>query len=332
MKDPFSPSPELAAIARRWLESYAARRSTTAANLLSHSAALAYIGSDEGEIFDGAGLRDGFAKYSDDQAILVPEDITVTAYEAGEFGWAYSTLTIISPEADKKVRFRNTFIFTMEDGVWRIVHIHNSNPKPNFEAMGYELRRLEDLLEAARSAEAEITQTGIASVMFTDIADSTALTSAIGDSRWSEIIKNHLGDVTQEIEKARGTLIKSLGDGTLSTFSSAGAAMRAAIAIQNHLAQQTDEPRLCLRIGIHTGDVVQSGDDFVGTVVNKAARVAAMAEPGMIRVSEATRAMVGDTKEFCFANPVEVPLKGLTGEHLIHYLEWQCEADLGTRQ
>ena len=38
-------------------------------------------------IFDGAGLRDGFAKYSDDQAILVPEDITVTAYEAGEFGY-----------------------------------------------------------------------------------------------------------------------------------------------------------------------------------------------------------------------------------------------------
>ena len=323
MQDPFIPSPELAAIAKRWLEAYSARKSTVAANLLSHSKALTYIGSDEGEFFHGSGLREGFAKYSDDQAVLVPENIEVNAYEAGEFGWASSTLTIISPEADKSVRFRNTFIFTMEDGVWRIVHIHNSNPKPNFEAMGYELHSFDDLMAAARSAEADIAQTGIASVMFTDIVDSTAIAATIGDARWSRILSAHIDVTAGAIEAEGGMLIKSLGDGTLSTFASAGAAMRAATAIQQAMEDQSEEPKLAVRIGIHTGDVVQSGGDFVGTVVNKAARVAAVAEPGRIRVSDATRVMVGEADGFTFTDPREVPLKGLQGDHVIYCLDWQ---------
>ncbi|MGJ5617786.1 adenylate/guanylate cyclase domain-containing protein [Sulfitobacter sp. MF3-043] len=322
MADPFTPSPELAAIATRWIKAYSARRSVAAANLLSSSKALTYIGSDEGELFKGDTLRETFEKYSDDQAVLLPENIQATGYEAGDFGWAYTTLTIYSPEANLRVAFRNTFIFTMEDGVWRIVHIHNSNPKPNLEAMGYELGRFEDLLVAARAERVESTQTGIASVMFTDIVDSTALASAAGDHRWNRIVTEHIGSITQQIQTEGGTMVKSLGDGTLSTFASAGAAMRTAIAIQRGMVAQTDEPKLRIRIEIHTGDVIQNEGDFVGTVVNKAARVAATCDPGNIRVSEATRVMVGDADGFNFVDPVEVPLKGLKGEHLIHSLAW----------
>ncbi|MEW9917998.1 adenylate/guanylate cyclase domain-containing protein [Marimonas sp. MJW-29] len=322
MADPFSPSPELAAIATRWLKAYAARNSKTAANLLSSSDALTYIGSDEGELFTGENLRETFEKYSDDQAVLIPENINATAYEAGDFGWAFTTLTIHAPEAELQVAFRNTFIFAMEEGVWRIVHIHNSNPKPNMEAMGYELSRFEDLLDAARAEEIEITQTGIASVMFTDIVDSTALASAVGDARWHRIVTAHIGQITALVQAEGGTLVKSLGDGTLATFSSAAAAMRAAIGIQRTMADQSDEPKLRIRVGIHTGDVIQKDGDFVGTVVNKAARVAGMTEPGNIRVSEATRVMVGDATGFTFTDPIETPLKGLEGEHLVHSLKW----------
>ena len=78
-----------------------------------------------------------------------------------------------------------------------------------------------------------------------------------------------------------------------------------------------------VRIGIHTGEVVASGDDFFGTVVNKAARVAEQAAPGETRVSDETRLMVGNAPEFAFGDPLIAPLKGMPGDHVIHRLEWR---------
>jgi class 3 adenylate cyclase len=188
--------------------------------------------------------------------------------------------------------------------------------------MGYESGNLDELVAAAQSARIEMRQTGIASVMFTDVVDSTALASALGDTAWSKVVKDHLARITTEVSQAGGQLVKTLGDGTLSTFPSASGAMKAAQSIHRTFAAQATEPRLRVRIGIHTGDVVQSDGDFRGSVVNKAARVAAMATPDEIRVSEATRVMVGTAPEFEFTDPVHVPLKGLDGEHLIHRLGW----------
>lgn len=66
----------------------------------------------------------------------------------------------------------------------------------------------------------------------------------------------------------------------------------------------------------------QAGDDFFGTVINKAARVAAMAGPDEIDLSDATRVMVGTGTDFTFFEPVAVTLKGLEGEHRIYRLDW----------
>ena len=98
--------------------------------------------------------------------------------------------------------------------------------------------------------------------------------------------------------------------------------MTAAKAIQLSLSKARQEPELQVRIGIHTGDVVQASGDFFGTVVNKAARVAGAAGPGEIRVSEATKIMVGGASEFSFADTARITLKGLEGEHQIHRLDW----------
>ena len=84
--------------------------------------------------------------------------------------------------------FRNTFIFALEDAVWRIVHIHNSNPKPSIEAMGYTPRSIEELTASLQSEALVLGHTGIASVMFTDIVDSTALAAATGDTAWTEAL------------------------------------------------------------------------------------------------------------------------------------------------
>ena len=126
------------------------------------------------------------------------------------------------------------------------------------------------------------------------------------------------------VEAHDGQFVKSLGDGTMSSFPSARQALSAAQAIQKTLAQQTDEPRLSLRIGLHTGDVVQSDDDFFGSVVNLAARITGAAEPGTILVSDVTRAMVGASPDFTFAALAPVHLKGFDGSYKTHVLDWRA--------
>jgi len=321
MQDPFTPSPELAAIARRWLVAHARRDVAATLGLFSQSDALTFVGSDEGEQMTGAAARNMFATFFDDGVRLAAEDLVCVAYEAGAFGWAFTTLTVHAPDSDMAMKFRNTLVFSLENAVWRVVHAHNSNPKPNIDSMGYVTPDLDQLIEASRD-RINVGRTGIASVMFTDIVDSTALASATGDASWSRIVTGHVAAITACVVDAEGTLVKSLGDGTLSTFSSASAAMMAAKSIMAHMAADTSEPHLRLRIGIHTGDVVEAQGDFLGTVVNKAARVAAAAAPDEIRVTDATRAMIGGHADFTFSDANSVPLKGLEGEHMIFRLDW----------
>ncbi|MEM6440068.1 MAG: adenylate/guanylate cyclase domain-containing protein [Pseudomonadota bacterium] len=164
----------------------------------------------------------------------------------------------------------------------------------------------------------EIGRAGIASIMFTDIVDSTALAEAMGDRAWSRVVEAHAAGVAARIEAAGGELVKSLGDGTLSSFPTAVGALAAAAAIQAASAER--EPRLRVRIGIHTGDLVRAEDDYLGGVVNKAARIAAAAAPEEMRVSEVTRLMAGGAQGLRFEDPVQVALKGLEGEHLLHRL------------
>ncbi|WP_425045387.1 adenylate/guanylate cyclase domain-containing protein [Primorskyibacter sp. S87] len=127
------------------------------------------------------------------------------------------------------------------------------------------------------------------------------------------------------LEQFGGRLVKTMGDGTMSVFTSAGRALKAACELQRAVDAIAGEPRLTLRIGMNTGDIMEAGDDFLGTVVNKAARIASVADPGEICVSDATRAMVGTASDYEFESPATVGLKGLDGEHVLHRLKWRME-------
>ncbi|QJF53100.1 hypothetical protein G3256_04295 [Roseobacter ponti] len=81
-----------------------------------------------------------------------------------------------------------------------------------------------------------------------------------------------------------------------------------------------------MRVGIHTGEVIEDKGDFFGTVVNRAARIAASAAPGEIRLSDATRMLLWRSAGYAFADPVEVPLKGLSGMHKTFRLESRAES------
>lgn len=321
MAEPARRSPELEAITQRWMSALLSSRGETMVNLLAPADPLIFCGTAEGEFHTGDDFRATYLAHLKEIPTGRMIDSCVEAWERGETGWAYWHGTLEFTTTQRPIPTRVTLIFAMYDGIWRVEHIHNSFPVANQEALGYEHTAHDALLEEARKLDPQVGSSGSATVMFTDIADSSAIAEAVGDTRWSRVVQAHVEMVRKELESRGGRLIKSLGDGTMSTFPSAGQAMLSALDIQAALDVQAEEPRLRVRIGLHTGDVVQAGDDFFGTVVNKAARIAAFARPGEIRVSEATRIMVGGAAEFGFSDPARVALKGLEGEHAIYRLE-----------
>lgn len=318
-------SHELEQIVRRWLHAIFNQQPKTAVNLFSDTDALSYIGTDEKEYWAGENLRRGYGGHMGEADPSVMKSSEIEAWECNGFGWSRSRLEVHFENAKNPVLLRQTMIFSMEDGIWKIVHVHNSNPVNNVEVFGYSHKAYDDFLEKVGKEDLKLEASGSATVMFTDIVGSSALAEAIGDTRWAEIISDHLSLVEELLEQYGGRLVKTMGDGTMSIFTSAGRALKAASELQKAIDATDGEPKLTMRVGINTGDIVEAGDDFLGTVVNKAARIASVADPSEIRVSDATRAMVGGAKDYKFGSPVTVALKGLDGEHLLYRLDWRKE-------
>jgi len=99
--------------------------------------------------------------------------------------------------------------------------------------------------------------------------------------------------------------------------------MAAAIEIQRALVEDTTEPCLAVRIGVHTGDVVQTPEDFFGSVVNVAARITAASGSSEILVSDVTRALVGNDPNLTFELRGSHELRGQQAPNVLHSLEWR---------
>jgi class 3 adenylate cyclase len=146
---------------------------------------------------------------------------------------------------------------------------------------------IEEFLTGSRS-EAEIDRV-LATVMFTDIVDSTRRASEMGDRRWRSLIDNHDDIVREQLARFRGREIKSLGDGFLATFDGPARAVRCATAISDLV----ESLGITVRSGLHTGEIERKrDDDIAGIAVHIAARVAAVAKPGQILVSSTVRDLV----------------------------------------
>ncbi|MGX9351796.1 adenylate/guanylate cyclase domain-containing protein [Shimia sp. W99] len=317
-------SAELGPIVERWLRAYARGDKETVVNLLSDDPALSYVGSADNEIWRGAALKRTLPHYMDEIPRFDWSSTEFRGFSCGDIGWVEWHGDTFARDTGKSIKFRSVFVLALEKGVWRIVLVMNSNPVANMQALGYEAEGFEDLVDAALSAPADLAQTGIATIMFTDIADSTAIAQTIGDARWTAAVNAHVDQVSRIISDHGGTLIKTLGDGTMASFSSSRAGLLAATGLQQAMQASTSEPKLQIRIGLHTGDLVERDGDMFGTVVNKAARIAALAAPGSILLSDATRIMVGGASEFSFGPSTSVALKGLEGDHTLYQLDWQA--------
>ncbi len=148
----------------------------------------------------------------------------------------------------------------------------------------------------------------LATVLFTDIVDSTRSAAAMGDQAWRQSLDSHDHLAKQMVEKHRGNLIKSTGDGILATFDGPGRGVRCALALGT-AAQQIGLP---LRAGLHTGEIEIRGKDIGGIAVHAAARVMAQSQPSEVLVSRVVTDLVAGAG-LKFSDRGSHELKGLPG-------------------
>lgn len=170
------------------------------------------------------------------------------------------------------------------------------------------LEEIQAFLTGARGAP-DIDDRILATVLLTDIVGSTERAADLGDRRWRHVLDDHDSVALREIERFRGRLVKSTGDGLLATFDGPARATRCAMA----LADAARHVGVEIRAGLHTGEVEVRGDDVSGIAVHIAERVMAEAGPSEVLVSEAVpRLVAGSGLEFQDRGARK--LKGVPGE------------------
>jgi class 3 adenylate cyclase len=130
--------------------------------------------------------------------------------------------------------------------------------------------------------------TGMRSVMFTDIVGSTEITQRLGDEAAMLMVNLHDEVVRAALSAHNGREVKHTGDGIMSSFVSAASAVRSAMQIQQELARLRDENAgtpVRVRIGVAAGEPVEQRHDLFGTTVQLAARLCAHAQPDQVVVS-----------------------------------------------
>lgn len=155
----------------------------------------------------------------------------------------------------------------------------------------------------------------LASIVFTDIVDSTLRASELGAERWRDLVGEHNHKASMAIDRHRGHLVKTTGDGVLARFDGAERAVRGAAAIRD-AAQSLG---LVIRAGVHTGEIQEVAGDVRGLAVHTAARIMGAADPGEILVS-ATVMDVLDGSGLSFEDAGAHELKGLHGTRQLYRL------------
>lgn len=161
----------------------------------------------------------------------------------------------------------------------------------------------------------------VATVLFTDIVDSTATLERLGDAAWRDRLLTHNAALRQLIERYHGREITTTGDGFLAIFDGATRAVRCGAA----MVAAARKLELEIRVGVHTGEVEQIAGNVRGVAVHTAARILSLAGPGEVIVSATTHALT-DGSGLDFADAGRHVLKGLSGERQVYRLVASVEA------
>jgi class 3 adenylate cyclase len=145
---------------------------------------------------------------------------------------------------------------------------------------------IEEFLTGERSAGAS--DRVLATVLFTDIVDSTGVAARLGDRRWREVLEAHTNATRDAVARHKGTVVKSRGDGYLAMFDGPARAIRCARALCDAMQPLGIE----IRAGLHTGECEILSDDIGGIAVHTGARVSELAQANEVLVSSTVRDLV----------------------------------------
>ncbi|MGA9159774.1 MAG: adenylate/guanylate cyclase domain-containing protein [Actinomycetota bacterium] len=170
------------------------------------------------------------------------------------------------------------------------------------------VQEIERFLSDVQGEEADLDRV-LATVLFTDIVDSTSQAAAMGDRRWRAVRERHDQIVRAQLARYRGREIDTAGDGFLATFDGPARAVKCARGVVDALREQGIE----IRAGLHTGEVEFVDEKVRGIAVHIGARVASIAHPGHVLVSSTVKDLVtGSGLKFSDGGVHE--LKGVPGE------------------
>ena len=174
--------------------------------------------------------------------------------------------------------------------------------------------------------------TVVATVLFTDLVGSTALSTSLSAEAAEAVRQTHFALLRSAIQSTGGVEVKNLGDGLMVSFTSPSRAIACAVGIQqgvdNH-NRRAAQP-LSIRVGVSAGEVTEDDGDYFGDPVVEAARLCAAADGGQILAAEVVRAMVGRHATQTFVEVGPLDLKGLP--HPVDAVEvvWEPEVVPGT--
>jgi adenylate cyclase len=317
------PSEEIRRIVDRWMVAVRDGETDTIVSKISEHAGVLVIGTDAEEWWHRDDAAVWEAQFEESGGLPFSWD-EIEAWEEGTVGWAGANFTLAGPE--EIFPMRATWVLHLEQAEWKLVQVHVSSCRSNVELLGQELTMsLEQLEQTIRRDRPDLSDDtaadGTVTIVFTDIVDSTVLTTRLGDHAWLELLRRHNTVITEATASHGGTVVETQGDGSMLAFSSARRAVACAQAIQHGIddAFADASPPIRVRIGVHTGDALHEADHFFGTTVHYAARVASQALGGEVLVSNLVRELVaGPGIEFLEGRDVE--LKGLEGSHRLYAL------------
>ncbi len=170
------------------------------------------------------------------------------------------------------------------------------------------LDEIEEFLTGARPAVNG--ERILATVMFSDVVDSTARAAELGDRRWRDLLGSLNSTMGRELVRFRGRAVTTMGDGLLATFDGPARAIRCATSIREAARAQFG---LEVRSGLHTGEIEVIGNDVGGIAVHIGARVGATASAGEVLVSGTVKDLVVGS-EIRFEDRGERELRGVPGQ------------------
>jgi class 3 adenylate cyclase/pimeloyl-ACP methyl ester carboxylesterase len=214
---------------------------------------------------------------------------------------------ILHREGDRLINVGNSRYMASRIPGAKYIELSGVDHLPWFGDSEAVLDPIEEFLTGMRPVEGK--DRVLCTVLFIDIVESTERALTMGDSRWRDLLRTFYQEVNQELDRFRGRLIDTAGDGVFAAFDGPARAVRCASAVRERLQ------RIGLRVrsGLHTGECEVVGDKFAGVAVHIGARVAAAAQPDEILVSSTVKDLVAGSG-LGFQSRGRHVLKGLADE------------------